>query len=302
MVPPGPHRKKIMSDILDKIVAVKREEVATALKQKSLAVVRADAESRVLTRDFEGAMRAKIAAGQAAVIAEIKKASPSKGGSDAEGLHRAGQVAAQLQQLFGLVATAADALQVVVAELVDLLAVATDLGHRTALIGGGFGDLPGGVGDGADGRDYLVQCAIGGGGAAMPQAIAERLWQRYGLRYMEGYGLTETAAPSHSNPYDAPKQQCLGVPYLSCDSRVVDPDTLQAELSLTLDSGPDFRFGEVLVEGTQHHSAELVRRLLEYEQMKLAAARLAADVMGTPTLLLARTDAATADLLASDMD
>ncbi|WP_322993878.1 indole-3-glycerol phosphate synthase TrpC [Limnohabitans sp.] len=68
-----------MSDILDKIVAVKREEVAAALKQKSLAVVRADAESRVLTRDFEGAMRTKIAAGQAAVIAEIKKASPSKG-------------------------------------------------------------------------------------------------------------------------------------------------------------------------------------------------------------------------------
>lgn len=68
-----------MSDILDKIVAVKREEVAASLKQKPLAVVRADAESRVLTRDFEGAMRAKISAGSAAVIAEIKKASPSKG-------------------------------------------------------------------------------------------------------------------------------------------------------------------------------------------------------------------------------
>jgi indole-3-glycerol phosphate synthase len=68
-----------MSDILEKIVAVKREEVANALKQKPLAMVRADAESRVLTRDFEGAMRAKMAAGQAAVIAEIKKASPSKG-------------------------------------------------------------------------------------------------------------------------------------------------------------------------------------------------------------------------------
>ena len=68
-----------MSDILEKIVAVKREEVANALKQKPLSMVRADAESRVLTRDFEGAMRAKMAAGQAAVIAEIKKASPSKG-------------------------------------------------------------------------------------------------------------------------------------------------------------------------------------------------------------------------------
>lgn len=68
-----------MSDILDKIVAVKREEVTAASAKKPLAVMRADAESRVLTRDFEGAMRAKIAAGQAAVIAEIKKASPSKG-------------------------------------------------------------------------------------------------------------------------------------------------------------------------------------------------------------------------------
>ena len=68
-----------MTDILDKIVAVKREEVAAAAKRKSLAAVRFDAESRVLTRDFVGAMRGKIAAGQAAVIAEIKKASPSKG-------------------------------------------------------------------------------------------------------------------------------------------------------------------------------------------------------------------------------
>jgi len=68
-----------MSDILNQIVAVKREEVAAAIKKKSLAAMRADAESRVLTRDFVGALRAKIAAGQAAVIAEIKKASPSRG-------------------------------------------------------------------------------------------------------------------------------------------------------------------------------------------------------------------------------
>ena len=68
-----------MTDILDQIVAVKRAEIAAGLNRKPLAVVREDAESRVLTRDFVGAMRAKIAAGQAAVIAEIKKASPSKG-------------------------------------------------------------------------------------------------------------------------------------------------------------------------------------------------------------------------------
>lgn len=68
-----------MSDILNQIVAVKRQEIAAAIKKKSLAAMRADAESRVLTRDFVGAMRAKVAAGDAAVIAEIKKASPSKG-------------------------------------------------------------------------------------------------------------------------------------------------------------------------------------------------------------------------------
>ncbi len=68
-----------MSDILNKIVEVKRQEVAAARKKKSLEAVRADAESRVLTRGFEAALRGKIAQGKAAVIAEIKRASPSKG-------------------------------------------------------------------------------------------------------------------------------------------------------------------------------------------------------------------------------
>jgi len=68
-----------MSDILQKIVATKREEIAQGLKKIPLAAMRADAESRLLTRDFVGALRAKLAQGQPAVIAEIKKASPSKG-------------------------------------------------------------------------------------------------------------------------------------------------------------------------------------------------------------------------------
>jgi len=68
-----------MSDILNQIIAVKREEIAAAQRKIPLAAMRADAESRVLTRDFEGAMRRKIAAGKSAVIAEVKKASPSKG-------------------------------------------------------------------------------------------------------------------------------------------------------------------------------------------------------------------------------
>ena len=68
-----------MSDILEKIVAVKHQEIAEAIRRKPLAMMREDAESRVLTRDFVGAIRAKIGSGKAAVIAEVKKASPSKG-------------------------------------------------------------------------------------------------------------------------------------------------------------------------------------------------------------------------------
>ena len=68
---------------------------------------------------------------------------------------------------------------------------------------------------------------IGGGGAAMPQAVAQRLLDLYGLSYSEGYGLTETAAPSHNNPPDNPTQQCLGIPFMSVDARVVDPETLE---------------------------------------------------------------------------
>ncbi|GBG02522.1 indole-3-glycerol phosphate synthase [Azospira sp. I13] len=71
-----------MSDILKKILATKQDEVAAAQASKSLAEIRAEAEARVKmdpARDFVGAIRAKLAAGHAAVIAEVKKASPSKG-------------------------------------------------------------------------------------------------------------------------------------------------------------------------------------------------------------------------------
>jgi fatty-acyl-CoA synthase len=84
---------------------------------------------------------------------------------------------------------------------------------------------------------------IGGGGAAMPQAVAQRLFEQFGLRYVEGYGLTETAAPSHTNPPDAPKQQCLGIPFMSTDSRVIDPETL-AEL-------PPGESGEIVTHGPE---------------------------------------------------
>jgi len=68
-----------MSDILDKIVAVKRDEISAARRQRDLPSLRRDAESLGGQRDFVAALRAKIAAGHAGVIAEVKKASPSKG-------------------------------------------------------------------------------------------------------------------------------------------------------------------------------------------------------------------------------
>ena len=68
---------------------------------------------------------------------------------------------------------------------------------------------------------------LSGGGAAMPQAVAQRLIDEFGLHFCEGYGLTETAAPSHANPAERPKLQCLGIPIFGVDSRIVDPVTLR---------------------------------------------------------------------------
>jgi indole-3-glycerol phosphate synthase len=68
-----------MNDILNKIVAVKRDEIAASRKKRDLASLRRDAESLGGVRDFTAGLRNKIAAGHAAVIAEVKKASPSKG-------------------------------------------------------------------------------------------------------------------------------------------------------------------------------------------------------------------------------
>jgi len=84
---------------------------------------------------------------------------------------------------------------------------------------------------------------IGGGGAAMPEAVAARLRELTGLEYIEGYGLSETMAPSHINPPDAPKRQCLGIPMFGVDSRVVDPATL-VEL-------PPGETGEIVIHGPQ---------------------------------------------------
>jgi fatty-acyl-CoA synthase len=84
---------------------------------------------------------------------------------------------------------------------------------------------------------------MGGGGAAMPEAVAQELERRRGLKFIEGYGLSETIAPTHINPEENPKKQCLGIPIFNTDSRVVDPETLK-EL-------PPGQVGEIVSHGPQ---------------------------------------------------
>jgi len=75
--------------------------------------------------------------------------------------------------------------------------------------------------------DISSLARIGGGGAAMPEAVAKRLKDLTGLDYIEGYGLSETIAPTHINPPERPKKQCLGIPICDTDARVINPDTLE---------------------------------------------------------------------------
>ena len=84
---------------------------------------------------------------------------------------------------------------------------------------------------------------IGGGGAPMPEAVALQLRERFGLEYLEGYGLTETAAPTHTNPRGASRRACLGIPYISTEARVIDPETFTI---LAHDE-----VGEIVVSGPQ---------------------------------------------------
>ena len=84
---------------------------------------------------------------------------------------------------------------------------------------------------------------ISGGGAAMPQAIAQKFQDLLALPYVEGYGMSETIAPTHINPPQRTKQQCLGIPIYDVDARLLDPDTLQPALPGAV--------GEIIVHGPQ---------------------------------------------------
>jgi fatty-acyl-CoA synthase len=82
-----------------------------------------------------------------------------------------------------------------------------------------------------------------GGGAAMPEAIAQKLFDVCGVHYIEGYGMTETISQTHINPPQNPKKQCLGIPAFDTESLVVDPDTFKE-----VKPGEQ---GEIVVRGPQ---------------------------------------------------
>ncbi|MGO4331027.1 long-chain fatty acid--CoA ligase [Cupriavidus sp. 2TAF22] len=92
-------------------------------------------------------------------------------------------------------------------------------------------------------RDLSSLAYLGGGGAAMPDAVATMLQERFGLPYVEAYGLTESAAFLLSNPRHRPKRECLGIATFGVDARVIDPHTL-AEL-------PQGEVGEIITHGAQ---------------------------------------------------
>ncbi|HEV2611313.1 MAG TPA: long-chain fatty acid--CoA ligase [Noviherbaspirillum sp.] len=94
-----------------------------------------------------------------------------------------------------------------------------------------------------DQYDLSTMSRIRGGGAAMPEAIAQKLTDLLGIHYVEGYGMSETMAATHINPPDRPKKQCLGVPIYDVDARVVDPADFR-EL-------PPGETGEIIVSAPQ---------------------------------------------------
>ncbi|SDH77322.1 long-chain-fatty-acid--CoA ligase [Variovorax sp. OV700] len=93
-------------------------------------------------------------------------------------------------------------------------------------------------------RDISSLTLLSGGAAAMPEAVATMMQQRYGITYNEGYGLTETASFLQANPLARGKRQCLGIPAQGVDTRIVDP--------LTLKELPQGELGELVTHAPQN--------------------------------------------------
>ena len=75
------------------------------------------------------------------------------------------------------------------------------------------------------GRDLSSLQNVFGGGSAMPEAVAQQLFERCGVQYMEAYGMTETISQTHMNPPGNLRKQCLGIPTFDAESLVIDPDS-----------------------------------------------------------------------------
>lgn len=84
---------------------------------------------------------------------------------------------------------------------------------------------------------------VAGGGATLSKAVNELFYERSGLRYVEGYGLSETMAQTHFNPVDCPKPQCLGVPAFDVDARIMNLETNT--------SCAAYEVGEIIINGPQ---------------------------------------------------
>jgi fatty-acyl-CoA synthase len=92
-------------------------------------------------------------------------------------------------------------------------------------------------------RDLSSLQNIFGGGSSMPEAVAQKLYERCGIRYMEAYGMTEAISQTHMNPHTDLRKQCLGIPTFDTIAHVIDPDTLKP-------LGPN-ETGEIVVHGPQ---------------------------------------------------
>ncbi len=114
-----------------------------------------------------------------------------------------------------------------------------------------------------DDYDLSSLKAIGGGGAAMPAAVAAKLLSKTGLQYAEGYGLSETISATHMNPPDAPKPQCLGIPIIGVDSRIIDVDSLQ-EVAVG-ETGEIVLYGEQVFGGYWRRDDATAEAFIELE-------------------------------------
>jgi fatty-acyl-CoA synthase len=165
-----------------------------------------------------------------------------------------------------------------------------------------------------DRADLSSLRSIGGGGAAMPEAVAARLRALTGLEYIEGYGLSETMAATHINPTHRPKRQCLGIPIFNTQSRVIDPGTLQpvgigdvgeiitrgpqlmqgywrqpeatAQAFVDIDGVPWFRTGDLarLDEDGYFHMVDRLKRMINASGFKVWPAEIEAMLYAHPAV------------------